>query len=73
MRPRKGSKVFAKENITQKELFPTSEAVYYILIPKGAQGKVTSTDEEFLLLVDFGKKHGEWFIQDKHIARTKPE
>jgi len=72
VRPRKGSKVFAKETIAQKELFPTSKSVYYISIPKGTGGKVTSDDEEFLLLVDFGKEYGEWYIRDEYVSRTKP-
>ena len=72
-KPRKGAKVFAARDIINEDVFPGAQATYNIDIPKGTKGKVTSSAEEGLVLVDFGKKHGKWYLVPNLVRRTKPK
>ena len=71
-RPRKGATVYASRLISSEDIFPGVKRTYYISIPKGTKGKVTGTDEEDLLLVDFGPECGSWWVAPNIIQRTRP-
>jgi hypothetical protein len=69
-RMRTGSTVYAAVEITQEHLFPTAQGVYYISIPRNSKGKIMSTVEEGLYLVDFGKL-GSWYVPRSIVSRNK--